>query len=169
MIENDVYVSPYYDPHLLPDYSGSLFHHQAVKLMQHDIRDIDLHLIPPWQFYDKLHAGTMVLCTVSLHMYQMAIPSTLPHQPKIRKVKEFLLYINSPLNIILYQLLQLFKLNAEYIRIVTRSDLPIKTQHQLILLTGPSTSSTTQTHQSQDTESDPCLLFNVVNQNTVFV
>lgn len=87
-IESNIYIGAYYNPQLLPDYSGNLSHHHEAKLLQHDIRDIDLHLIPPWEYYDKLHACTIILCNVMLHMYQMAIPNASSNQPKIRKVSD---------------------------------------------------------------------------------
>jgi hypothetical protein len=54
--EHHIYVGAYYDPHLLPDYGGNLFWHHEAKLIQHDVQDTDLHLIPPWEYYDKLCA-----------------------------------------------------------------------------------------------------------------
>ena len=84
--EQDIYVGAHYDPHLLSDYGSNLFHHHAVKLLQHDMRNVDLHLILPWEYYNKLHSGTMVLCDVTLHLYQMAIMNAKGHQQKMRKV-----------------------------------------------------------------------------------
>jgi len=58
--ENEIYVGAHYNPCLLPDYGGNLFRHHEAMLVQHDVRDLDLHLIPPWEYYDKLRAGTMI-------------------------------------------------------------------------------------------------------------
>ena len=69
VIENEIYVSTHYNPCLLPDYSSHLFCHHEAMLMQHDVRDLDLYLIPPWEYYDKLWASTMILCDIRLHMY----------------------------------------------------------------------------------------------------
>jgi hypothetical protein len=87
--EQDIYVGAHYDPHLLSDYGGNLFHHHAAKLMQHNVRDIDLHLIPPWEYYDKLHPGTMVLCNVMLHLYQMNLTNAKEISQK-RKVRTYI-------------------------------------------------------------------------------
>lgn len=88
--EQDIYVGAHYDPHLLSDYGGNLFRHHAAKLIQHDMRNIDLHLIPPWEYYDKLRPGTMVLCNVTLHLYQMNITNAKGNQPKTRKVRTYI-------------------------------------------------------------------------------
>ncbi|KAF8224127.1 hypothetical protein L208DRAFT_1313217, partial [Tricholoma matsutake] len=125
--ENDIYIGAHFNPHLLPDYGGNLFCHHGAMLMQHDIRDINLHLTPPWEYYDKLRASTMVLCDVTLHMYQMAIPNASASQPKMRKT---------------------FKINAETIRVIAKSDLPIELRTQPVLPTtmGLTTSAEHSTH-----------------------
>ena len=91
LIENEIYVGAHYDPCLLPDYGSNLFCHHEAMLVQHNVRDINLHLIPFWEFYHKLHASTMVLCDVMLHMYQMAIPNVSAGQPKMRKISKIYL------------------------------------------------------------------------------
>jgi hypothetical protein len=80
--EHEIHLSAYYNPRLLPDYGGDLFHHNTAKLVQHDVRDIDNHLIPPGKYYEKLRPGTMVLCNVTMHVYWM----TSMKQTKVRKV-----------------------------------------------------------------------------------
>ena len=93
VIEKDIYVSAHHNPCLLPDYGSKLFHHHEAMLVQHDDRDINLHLIHPWGYYDKLCARTMILCNVTLHMYQMVIPNASASQPKIRKVHNQYIFI----------------------------------------------------------------------------
>ena len=60
---------------------------------------------------------------------------------------------------------QTFKLNAETIRVVAKSDLPVEIRQQPML---PTDSSTRVTHatdsQQQPSESDPLRLFNVVDE-----
>ncbi|KAF8240522.1 hypothetical protein L208DRAFT_1232639 [Tricholoma matsutake] len=145
--EQDIYVGGHYDLHLLSDYSGNLFCHQAAELIQHDMRDVDLHLIPPWEYYDKLRPGTMVLCNVTLHLYQMTITNTKGNQPKMRKT---------------------FKLNAETIRVVAKSDLPVKNQQQPVLPTSTTASTTTCPFHSchPDSTSNSCVLFNVIDNDS---
>ena len=67
----DITVGGLYDPRLLPDYGGSMFHHVHAKLVQKDITDIDGELIPMWETYDKLRTGTLVLMKGQFTMYQM--------------------------------------------------------------------------------------------------
>ncbi|PPR06558.1 hypothetical protein CVT24_001578 [Panaeolus cyanescens] len=55
-----------YDPGLLPDHGGPLFMHQKARLVQLDMRDEDDNLIMPWQVYDKLRPGTIVLVDTTL-------------------------------------------------------------------------------------------------------
>ncbi|KIL57048.1 hypothetical protein M378DRAFT_181766 [Amanita muscaria Koide BX008] len=144
--EEEISVGAFYDPRLLPDYGGNLFHHQAAKLVQHDVRDIDLRLIPPWNYYDKLRAGTMVLCDVTMHMYQMAIPNARADQPKVRKT---------------------FKLNAQSIRVVAKSNLPMEIRRQPELPTAAFTYTTTHS-DNQDLggpSTEPFALFNVVHKD----
>jgi len=145
--ENDIYVGAHYNPRLLPDYGSNLFCHHDAMLVQHDVRDIDLHLIPPWQYYEKLHAGTMVLCDVTLHMYQMAIPNTTASQPKMRKT---------------------FKINAETIRVVAKSDLPVELRTQPVLPSTmrPTTSAEGSTHSRVDITLTPCSQFKLFHEET---
>ncbi|KAF8235496.1 hypothetical protein L208DRAFT_1256595 [Tricholoma matsutake] len=145
--EQDIYVGAHYDPHLLSDYGGNLFCHHAAKLIQHDVRDVDLHLIPPWEYYNKLCPGTMVLCNITLHLYQMNITNAKGNQPKMRKT---------------------FKLNAETIRVVAKSDLPVENQQQPVLPTSTPTSTTARPFHSHhpDSTSNSCVLFNVVDDSS---
>ena len=51
----------YYPLSLLSDHGGTLFKQELTKLVQLDIRDSDNNLIPPWDMYDKLRPGTIVI------------------------------------------------------------------------------------------------------------
>ncbi|KAF8351781.1 hypothetical protein F5887DRAFT_1068195 [Amanita rubescens] len=68
---SDVTIGELYDPRLLPDYGGPMFRHTHAKLVQKDMTDEDGNLIPAWQTYDKLRAGTLVLMKGQITMYQM--------------------------------------------------------------------------------------------------
>jgi hypothetical protein len=67
--DDEIYISAYYDPHLLPDYGGELFQHQQAQLVQRDVRDKDNHLIPPWKYYEELRPSTLVLINATFHIY----------------------------------------------------------------------------------------------------
>ncbi|TFK65643.1 hypothetical protein BDN72DRAFT_773063 [Pluteus cervinus] len=68
---DEVRLGAYYDPAVLPDYRGNLFKHRRAKLLQHDVRDEEGNLIPPWEIYSALRPGTIVLIMVTLHCYVM--------------------------------------------------------------------------------------------------
>ena len=57
----------------LPDYDGPLFCHVHSRLVQQDITNLDHHVIPPWEEYKALTEGTLVIATVLLHTFIMAI------------------------------------------------------------------------------------------------
>ena len=61
----DVQLGAYYEPRLLHDYGGTIFNHSAAKLLQRNITDTNGSLIPPWDEYDKLRTGTVVLMKVT--------------------------------------------------------------------------------------------------------
>lgn len=67
-------LSTTYNTSMLYDYGGSLFRHINSKLVQNEIVDADgTTLIPPWEEYEKLRPGTLVIATVSLHAYVMKV------------------------------------------------------------------------------------------------
>ncbi|KAJ6611449.1 hypothetical protein B0H10DRAFT_2224099 [Mycena sp. CBHHK59/15] len=68
--DSEIKIGAFYDPHLLSDYGGPFFAHVQNKLLQLDVRDA-LKSIPPWDFYDRLKPGTLVLARVSLHIFNM--------------------------------------------------------------------------------------------------
>lgn len=61
----------FYDPRLNKDFGGDFFNLVQNKLVQLDVVDTDGNLIPPWEFYDALKPGTLVLLCASLHCYVM--------------------------------------------------------------------------------------------------
>ncbi|KAJ6584272.1 hypothetical protein B0H10DRAFT_1832881, partial [Mycena sp. CBHHK59/15] len=72
-LDSEIKIGAFYDPHLLSDYGGPFFAHVQNKLLQLDVRDAlkSNKLIPPWDFYDRLKPGTLVLARVSLHIFNM--------------------------------------------------------------------------------------------------
>ena len=66
-----VCLGAFYDPNLLPDYSPDHFAFIKNKLVQHDVRDIDGHLIPAWKIEEGLRPGTVVLVSATLHIYNI--------------------------------------------------------------------------------------------------
>ena len=61
-----------YSPDLLPDYHcGSYFQLKNAKLVQQDIWDDDNKLISPWEMYDKLRVGTIVLIDSTLKCWHI--------------------------------------------------------------------------------------------------
>ncbi|KAF8347515.1 hypothetical protein F5887DRAFT_915780 [Amanita rubescens] len=83
----DIVVGAYYDPHLLPDFGGPTFRLVNAKLLQREIVDAEGNLIPPWEMYDKLRPGTLVLMKVQLLTFE------LPDRQKsgLRKTYQFLI------------------------------------------------------------------------------
>ena len=141
-----------------------LVHGELGVLTCNKCYNIDLHLIPPWEYYNKLCPGTTVLCDVRLHLYQMAIMNTKGNQLKMRKVWEMCI----PFITTLLTLKQRFKLNANTIRVVAKSDLPVEHWQQSVLPTSTSTSTTTCPLHSclPDPRSNFCVLFNVADNDS---
>ena len=67
----EVKLKGYYEPMLLPDYLPHDFDLKIDKLVQHNIIDSKGKLIPCWDNLDKLRPGTLVLCVVSLHVWNI--------------------------------------------------------------------------------------------------
>jgi len=59
-----VKIGGYYSPELLPDY--------LPKLIQHNVINADGKLILCWDNFNKLCPGTLVLCVISLHVWNIA-------------------------------------------------------------------------------------------------
>ncbi|KAJ7912821.1 hypothetical protein B0H13DRAFT_2473669 [Mycena leptocephala] len=99
----------YYDPRLLLDYGGGYFRHVKARLVQLDVRDATDNsnaLVPPWEFYERLRPGTLVLVSASLHIFVMNDTNSKGvARPKKRKV---------------------YQINAHSIKILADSDLPVE-------------------------------------------
>ncbi|KAJ7601313.1 hypothetical protein DFH06DRAFT_1353404 [Mycena polygramma] len=98
----DIKLGAHYEPSVLPDYGGSFFNHNKAKLVQHDIRDVQNNLIPPWKLYEALRPGTLVLLLVSLHCFLMSDETG-------KEIKR-----------------KIFQLNAHSIRVLSESDEPVE-------------------------------------------
>ncbi|KAG2151979.1 hypothetical protein BD769DRAFT_1658426 [Suillus cothurnatus] len=59
----------FYDPTVLPDYGGDLYHHVNARLRQLDIRDVNNDLIAPQDWYSSLRRGTLVMIRATLHAF----------------------------------------------------------------------------------------------------
>jgi len=70
--DSEVKIGGYYNPELLPDYLPNDFDLKKDKLVQHNVIDVDGKLIPCWDNFNKLRPGTLVLCIVSLHVWNIA-------------------------------------------------------------------------------------------------
>jgi len=73
-----VVLGAFYEPDLLPDYSSDHFALVKNKLVQHDVRDIDDHLIPAWKIEKGLRPGTVVLVSASVHVYNIDNNTAIP-------------------------------------------------------------------------------------------
>ncbi|KAG6877068.1 hypothetical protein C0992_010962 [Termitomyces sp. T32_za158] len=92
-----VHTGGFYDPRLNEDYRGPYFNLVHNKLVQLDVRDEENELVAPWQFYDRLKPGTLVLLMCSLHCF------VLKDRTPIRKI---------------------YQINAHSLRILSPSDGP---------------------------------------------
>lgn len=70
---DEIYVGARYDPHILYDFRGAGFRLVHNKLVQHDVRDIDDNLIPPWKAYEELRTGTVVLMEATIHCFRFNV------------------------------------------------------------------------------------------------
>ncbi|KAG6876463.1 hypothetical protein C0992_012883 [Termitomyces sp. T32_za158] len=61
----------FYDPRLNVDFGGPYFNLVQNKLLQLDVVDSTNALVAPWNFYDALKPGTLVLICASLHCFVM--------------------------------------------------------------------------------------------------
>ncbi|RDB20445.1 hypothetical protein Hypma_012444 [Hypsizygus marmoreus] len=93
-------VGDLYDPRLLPDYGGDLFHHKQSKLIQLDVQNIDEKIVFPWDMYDELRPGTLVIAKTSLHCFWIG--------QKDGSMKQF------------------YQINAHSIKILGKSDLAME-------------------------------------------
>ncbi|KAJ7109674.1 hypothetical protein C8R43DRAFT_904739 [Mycena crocata] len=72
---HEIRLGALYDPRLLSDYGGAYFNQTKARLVQLDVRDGTENgknaLVPPFNFYDRLRPGTLVLISASLHIFVM--------------------------------------------------------------------------------------------------
>ena len=115
----------YYDPRLLHDYGGTIFNHTAVKLLQHDITDIDGSLVLPWEEYDKLRTGTVVLMKVTLRTF--TVPVGIPLRERCDSFSLHVRVFNSLIS-------QIYQVYAECVKILLPSDEPINSRSLPILV-----------------------------------
>lgn len=77
--QREIKVGNTYDPNVLTDYGGPLFRHVYSQLVQHDISTLDKCMIPPWEEYEALTEGTLVIFTISIHTFIMPIKDNQGH------------------------------------------------------------------------------------------
>ena len=70
----EVKLGGYYSPELLPDYLPHEFNLEHDQLVQHNIVDTSGELIPCWNNSVQLREGTLILCLITLHTWN--IPGT---------------------------------------------------------------------------------------------
>ncbi|KAK7471088.1 hypothetical protein VKT23_002503 [Stygiomarasmius scandens] len=68
---DQIFVGATYDPSLQYDYGGAAFNLVNSRLVQPDFRDTRQRLICPWDFYDKLRPGTIVIANIDIAVYLM--------------------------------------------------------------------------------------------------
>ncbi|KIK59527.1 hypothetical protein GYMLUDRAFT_245208 [Collybiopsis luxurians FD-317 M1] len=64
-----VQLGAHYDPTLLKDYGGPVFAQKYAKLLQQDWTDEQRNLIPPWDYYEKLQLGTLIVANVNFKVF----------------------------------------------------------------------------------------------------
>ncbi|KAL0060393.1 hypothetical protein AAF712_012844, partial [Marasmius tenuissimus] len=82
-----VRVGAKYSPWTVPGYGGGRFRQRFAQVIQLDWRDARNQLIPPWNAWDDLRPGTLVMATVVFNVYVM--PAKDPSMPK-RKIYQAL-------------------------------------------------------------------------------
>ncbi|KAJ7130125.1 hypothetical protein C8R43DRAFT_896332 [Mycena crocata] len=110
VLAHEIRLGALYDPRLLSDYGGAYFNQTKARLVQLDVRDGTENgknaLVPPFNFYDRLRPGTLVLISASLHIFVMN-DTDANGVPRPRKRK-------------------IYQINAHSIKILADSDAPIE-------------------------------------------
>ena len=107
----------YYKPSLLPDYSPNDFNLKNDKLVQQNIIGSDDKLIPCWDNFNRLRPGTLVLCIVSLRVWNIGIGNR--QEGRFKRVSLTVSCSNLLLNTT-----QIYTLNAQSVRVLKDSSMP---------------------------------------------
>jgi hypothetical protein len=108
---------------MLPDFGGDFFQLQSWKLRQLNIRRIDGTLIAPWQTYDELRPGTLVLIYATLHVYFFTERNSNIVSRKVR-------FIPSLPQIFSNCHQQVYQINGHDIKVLATSNLPAEEHHR---------------------------------------
>ncbi|KAJ3935933.1 MAG: hypothetical protein NXY57DRAFT_886868 [Lentinula lateritia] len=68
-----VYVGAEYDHRLMPDFGGPVFAMRKAKLIQPQWTNINNELIVPWEYYNYLRPGTVVVATICIEVFVMPV------------------------------------------------------------------------------------------------
>ncbi|THV01401.1 hypothetical protein K435DRAFT_853814 [Dendrothele bispora CBS 962.96] len=68
---DQIFVGATYEPQLQHDYGGRSFDQVHARLVQPDFRDVAQRLICPWDFYDKLRPGTLIMANIDISVFVM--------------------------------------------------------------------------------------------------
>jgi len=69
----EVKLRGFYNTTLLPDYSPFDFNLKKDKLIQLNILDSEVNLIPCWDNFNRLCPATLVLCIVTLNVWNLGL------------------------------------------------------------------------------------------------
>ncbi|KAJ3927774.1 MAG: hypothetical protein NXY57DRAFT_965156 [Lentinula lateritia] len=70
-----IYVGAEYDHRLMPDFGGPVFAMKKAKLIQPQWTNINNDLIVPWEYYNYLRPGTVVVATICIEVFVMPVGS----------------------------------------------------------------------------------------------
>jgi hypothetical protein len=68
----------FYPVDVLPDHKGPLFQQKKARLVQRDLRNTEGELIPPWEQYNELRPGALILVKANLVCWSMKDTETAP-------------------------------------------------------------------------------------------
>ena len=110
----EVKVGKYYEPSLLPDYSPNDFNLKKDKLVQQNVIGCDDKLILCWDNFNRLWPGTLVVCVISLRVWNIAIGSQ--QEGRFKRVSLAISCSKS-----LLKTTQFYTLNAQSVRVLKDS------------------------------------------------
>ncbi|KAJ3887459.1 hypothetical protein GG344DRAFT_68792 [Lentinula edodes] len=64
-----------YDHRLMPDFGGPVFAMKKAKLIQPQWTNVNNDLIAPWEYYNYLRPGTVVVATICIEVFVMPVGS----------------------------------------------------------------------------------------------